>query len=90
MNRREFQTKSGPELSDLIFRERKIEAINLYRKLAGFGLKEAKDEVDAIELTLQKDFPGKFAASPKWKGCLGAVALICLLVIVGACWIALR
>jgi ribosomal protein L7/L12 len=65
-------------LMDLIFRGRKIEAIKLYRELTRLGLKEAKDEVDAIEATLRKDAPEKFTAAPKGKGCFGAAAMLCL------------
>jgi ribosomal protein L7/L12 len=39
----------GAEITALLRRRRKIEAIKRYRELTGVGLKEAKDAVDAIE-----------------------------------------
>ena len=66
-------------LSEFIFRGRKIEAIKLYRELSGLGLKEAKNEVEALEADLKKDPPEKFVAVPNGKGCFIAAAVL------GAC-----
>jgi ribosomal protein L7/L12 len=42
---------SGPsaEIQSLIMQGKKIEAIKIYREQTGYGLKEAKDAVDAME-----------------------------------------
>lgn len=76
-------------LSELIFQQRKIEAIKLYRESTQAGLAEAKEAIDALEASLRKDFPGKFVATPKGKGCFGVAAMLCL---VGAAvvWLACR
>src|SRR4051812_20385993 len=50
------------ELADLISRGKKIEAIRVYRELTGLGLKEAKDEVEALEASLAGDVPRQLAA----------------------------
>lgn len=65
-------------LSEFIFRGQKIQAIKLYRELTSLGLKEAKDEVEAIEASLRREAPDKFTAAPKAKGCFGAAAGLCL------------
>lgn len=76
-------------LSDLIFQQRKIEAIKLYRESTQAGLAEAKEAIEALEASLRKDFPDKFVAAPKGKGCVGVAAMVCL---VGAAvvWLACR
>ena len=66
-------------LADLIARDRKIEAIKLYRELTGLGLKEAKDQVKA---------PARFGPVPKRGGCLGGAAILCLCAVFVICWIA--
>ena len=70
------------ELSDLLFRGNKIGAIKLYRELTGFGLKESKESVDALEASLRKEVPEKFsaAAAQQKKGCLGATTAFCLCI----------
>ena len=46
-------TEPAPEVNPLVLQElqagRKIQAIKVYRELTGAGLREAKDEVEAIE-----------------------------------------
>jgi ribosomal protein L7/L12 len=39
------------EINELLLRDKKIEAIKLYREQTGVGLKEAKDAIEAIEAT---------------------------------------
>ena len=52
----------------------KIEAIKLHREATGFGLKESKEEVEAIEASLRTKFPEQFPAKPAaGKGCLGVL-----------------
>jgi hypothetical protein len=78
------------QLSEALFRGRKIEAIKIYKEATGLGLKEAKDAVDALEADLRARHPGKFAAA-KGKGCLGPAALFCLCagLAAGAWWVLL-
>ncbi len=61
-------------LSQLLSSGRKLEAIKLYRVLAGVGLKEAKEEVEALEAAMRKLSPEKFTSAPK-SGCLGVLLL---------------
>ena len=75
-------------LADLIARDRKIEAIKLYRELTGLGLKEAKDQVEALESSLRAKAPARFGPVPKRGGCLGGAAILCLCAVFVICWIA--
>lgn len=60
---RDFSNKED-EIASLLEQGRKIEAIKLYRKQTGAGLKEAKDAVEGI--ALQREITMK-------PGCLGVV-----------------
>lgn len=61
-------------IADVLRAGNKIEAIKIYREATGFGLKESKDEVEAIEASLRTKFPEQFPAKPAaGKGCLGLV-----------------
>lgn len=52
----------------------KIQAIKLHRDATGLGLKESKDEIEAIEAGLRAKFPEQFPAKPAGgKGCLGVL-----------------
>ena len=62
-------------LSACIFQGRKIEAIKLYRTMAGLGLKEAKDAVEELEKSLRASSSDKFTAVPRGKGCLGLIVV---------------
>ncbi|MBL9195001.1 MAG: ribosomal protein L7/L12, partial [Opitutaceae bacterium] len=44
-------------LRAFIFSGEKIAAIKLYREITGFGLKEAKEAVEALEASLRKESP---------------------------------
>lgn len=62
-------------IADALRAGTKIEAVKLYREATGLGLKESKDEVEAIEAGLRSKFPEQFpakAAAGKG-GCLGLV-----------------
>jgi hypothetical protein len=62
-------------ISTAIFSGNKITAIKLYREASGLGLKESKDAIEALETSLRAQYPDKFSASPKGKGCGTAVVL---------------
>jgi hypothetical protein len=65
-------------ISDALRAGEKIQAIKLHREATGLGLKEAKDEIEAIEAGLREKFPDQFPAA-NWsggKGCLGAVVFL--------------
>ena len=72
-------------LSDLVFQERKVEAIKCYREWTRVDLKEAKDQIAALEAALRMKAPEKFA-SPQRKGCLIGILGLCSLSIIY--WIA--
>lgn len=65
-------------LAEALFNGRKIEAIKNYRLITGLGLKEAKEDVEAIEADLRTKHPEKFVARPPRAGCTGAAAMISL------------
>ncbi len=72
-----------------LFQGRKIEAIKLYRKGTGRGLKEAKEAVEKLETELRAASPEKFTAPTGGKGCLGVMvtlgAVVLLIVLWAAC-----
>jgi hypothetical protein len=74
-------------LTDALLHGRKIEAIKLYREFTGLGLKESKDEIEELELSLRAKFPDKFAARPTGGGCLGAAAVFGIGVVSAAYWL---
>ncbi len=65
-----------PQIAELIFAGRKIEAIKLYRERSGVGLKEARDRVEAFEIELRAQHPERFAHSPRSGGCTGVLLLV--------------
>ncbi len=75
---REIPEEKKNQVAELLMQGRKIDAIKLYRELTGQGLKESKDEVEEFEASLRSRFPDKFVSSPKGKGCLGVLILLCL------------
>ena len=75
----ELQTE---EIATALAAGQKIQAIKLYREYTGTGLKEAKDFVEALEPTLRKEDPERFAPQKaQGKGC---AAMLLALVMVGA------
>ena len=65
-------------IADALRAGNKIAAVKLHREATGLGLKESKDEIEAIEAGLREKFPEQFPAKPtasgKGKGgCLGLV-----------------
>jgi ribosomal protein L7/L12 len=69
------------QIQAAVFAGDKIGAIKLHRTASGFGLKESKDFIEALEAELRRTEPTKFTAAPA-KGCVGAV--LCILVFLGA------
>ena len=65
-------------ISDALRAGEKIRAIKLHREATGLGLKEAKDEIEAIEAGLREKFPDQVPAPSQagGKGCLGAAAFL--------------
>ena len=66
----------------------KIEAIKLHREATGLGLKESKDEVEAIEAGLREKFPDQFPAKAAGGkgGCLGLVVFGLATSLAGLGW----
>ncbi len=61
-------------IADALRAGNKIEAIKLHREATGLGLKESKDEIEAIEAGLRAKFPDQVPAKPAGKGgCLGLI-----------------
>jgi hypothetical protein len=75
-------------ISDALRAGEKIQAIKLHREATGLGLKEAKDEIDAIEAGLREKFPDQFPAADRanGKGCLGAVVFLLATGVGTALW----
>ncbi len=70
-------------IADALRAGNKIEAIELYRSATGFGLKEAKDEIEAIEADLRAKFPDQFPAKPAAAGKSGCLGLILVGLTIG-------
>jgi hypothetical protein len=75
-------------ISDALRAGEKIQAIKLHREATGLGLKQAKDEIDAIEAGLREKFPDQFPAANRaaGKGCLGAVVFLLTAGVGTALW----
>lgn len=73
-------------ISDALRAGNKITAIKLHREATGLGLKESKDEVEAIEAGLRAKFPDQFPAKAQGKGCLGVVAVLFAIAAAGLGW----
>jgi ribosomal protein L7/L12 len=71
-------------ICEALFQGRKIEAIKIYRGLAGVGLKEAKDFVDALEARLKRDQPERFKKPAGASGCAGIWVLIAGIAVLAA------
>lgn len=65
-------------ITDALRAGNKIAAIKLHREATGMGLKESKEEVEAIEAGLRGKFPDQFPAKAQGKGCLALVAVLLL------------
>jgi hypothetical protein len=70
----------------------KIEAIKLHRAATGLGLKESKEEIEAIEAGLRAKFPDQFPAKAAGGkgGCLGLVVFGLATAVAGLGWWATR
>lgn len=67
------------EIDETICSGRKIEAIKLYRKTAGVGLKEAKEAVEQREKSLRKQSSHRFEKAAAKAGCFGVVIVVAIL-----------
>ena len=63
------------QVRDLLQRQRKIEAVKIYREATGLGLKEAKDFVDAVERG-ESPIPHATMTQPVATGALSSDALV--------------
>ncbi|AKC81561.1 hypothetical protein IMCC26134_00015 [Verrucomicrobia bacterium IMCC26134] len=77
-------------LSEPVFRGRKIEAIKLHRELTGMGLKESREAVEELELSLRASSPDKFVAGPQGKGCMGVIVFGLMCCALATPWLASR
>ena len=68
------------EISEAIFKGRKIHAIKVYREQMGVDLKTAKEFVDALAERLREEAPERFQGGGA--GCSGQAAA--LLILIGA------
>jgi hypothetical protein len=74
----------------LLFGGQKIEAIKQYRKATGLSLREAKDAVETIEGALRAKSPEQFRAGPQAKGCFGAAAVFCVVLVAIGYWMTIQ
>ena len=77
------------EIKAELLRGRKIEAIKLYRRSTGAGLAEAKAAVERLETGSGATSPQNSGAAPAAarRGCLGAVLVIGVVLVVIAAWL---
>jgi len=75
------------ELSDCLFRGRKLEAVKRCRECSGLSLKDAKKAVQELETSLRLEFPDKFAAPPRGKGCSATAAGLFLVLVASYWWL---
>jgi len=73
------------ELSDCLFKGRKLEAVKRCRECSGLDLKNAKKAVEELESSLRSEFPDKFPAPPRGKGC-SVTAAVLFLVAAATYW----
>jgi len=66
------------QVEELIFKNRKIEAIKVLRTAKGIDLKAAKEEVEQLAKELKEKFPDKFYQK---SGCLTLLAVVPLVYI---------
>lgn len=67
-----------------VFNNQKIEAIKIYREATGEGLKESKDAIEQIVLSLKKDNPHKFI--PQKSGCGTTLFFLSLIPLIYYLW----
>src|SRR5262245_29261704 len=67
-----------------VFAGQKIQAIKLHREATGYGLKESKDFIEALEAELRSREPERLTAPPGGKGCAGAVLVLLLVISLAA------
>ena len=73
-------TEQWEQIQAELFAGRKIQAIKLYREVAGCGLAEAKEAMEAYAAKLYQQAPERFTTDPSKKsGCAGMILLFLLL-----------
>lgn len=81
MDLAQLPKETWQEITDLLMKRRKIEAIKIYREQAGVGLKEAKEAVETFQEELAQQFPDRFP-----KGGVGCSAAFLILLGTGVIW----
>jgi len=66
------------EIQDLLYDNQKIQAIKLAREKMGWGLAQAKEEVEKVQKQMAEQFPGQIKTS----GGSGCVACLLILFII--------
>ena len=61
------------EITEAIAQGKKIEAIKIYRKATGEGLREAKEFVETLTGYLQLQDPERFSKAKSRSGCSGVL-----------------
>ncbi len=75
---KELSDEQTKKIADSLLAGRKINAIKEYREVTGVGLKEAKEAIDELILSLSKEHPEIITANKS--GC-ASVVLICFTLI---------
>jgi len=70
------------QITELLNRGEKIEAIKLYREATGVGLKESKDAVEAMEAGLEPRPAGSRDPFAKKAGCFGMIAVLVTMMMI--------
>ncbi len=78
--------ESLADVEDALFQGKKILAVKRYRRCTAAGLAEAKMAVERIERELRFRSPEKFTANSSDEGCLSAVVVLSVIVIVVVLW----
>ena len=64
---------------------RKVDAIRLWRRTSGEGLKQSKEFIEELERDLHAESPEKFTVAPRRIGCLAVFALAALVATAIVC-----
>ena len=83
MDKSQFSEDQLSRISDAIIGGNKIEAIKVYRDITGYGLKEAKEAVEALTRSLAAEHP-EILENPSSSscGCIAFLLVIGILLVV--------